>query len=52
MPQMMPLNWFLLFLMFSMLMIMFNMINYFSMFHLKKNKITLKPSFNTLYWKW
>nr|WRO45289.1 ATP synthase F0 subunit 8 [Phyllothelys breve] len=53
MPQMMPLNWLMLFLFFSLLLILFNMLNYYNShneftFLTNKKKIT-KTSLN---WKW
>nr|YP_010735784.1 ATP synthase F0 subunit 8 [Angulomastax meiospina]WEL32764.1 ATP synthase F0 subunit 8 [Angulomastax meiospina] len=52
MPQMAPLMWLTLFILFSMLMIMFNIFNYF----LLENKVTilaLKKDYNKMiYWKW
>nr|ULR86964.1 ATP synthase F0 subunit 8 [Macquartia sp. 2 HNL-2022a] len=53
MPQMAPINWLSLFIIFSMTFIMFNIMNYFlyspssPKFNLIKNKLT-----NSLNWKW
>nr|ASY98486.1 ATP synthase F0 subunit 8 [Idolomantis diabolica] len=51
MPQMMPLNWLMLFLFFSILFILFNMMNYYhsnKTIHLKSSKMMIK----SLIWKW
>nr|AVN67701.1 ATP synthase F0 subunit 8 [Deropeltis paulinoi] len=52
MPQMMPLNWLLLFLFFIIMFLMFNFINYFSYIPIKyminKNLINTKM----MNWKW
>nr|YP_010598411.1 ATP synthase F0 subunit 8 [Deroplatys truncata]UIX55355.1 ATP synthase F0 subunit 8 [Deroplatys truncata] len=51
MPQMMPLNWLILFYIFSTSLIFFNVMNFFMFSHkipLTSNKILLK----TLIWKW
>nr|ASY97875.1 ATP synthase F0 subunit 8 [Miomantis caffra] len=52
MPQMMPLNWLMLFTFFSLLLITFNIINFYSSY----NKFYLKPSsklmIKSLNWKW
>nr|YP_009489624.1 ATP synthase F0 subunit 8 [Mimoides lysithous]SPP23527.1 ATP synthase F0 subunit 8 [Mimoides lysithous] len=53
MPQMMPINWILSFIMFIMIFILFNIMNYY-IFNLKNNKNflfnkNLKKNFN---WKW
>nr|YP_006576033.1 ATP synthase F0 subunit 8 [Necrophila americana]ACZ58560.1 ATP synthase F0 subunit 8 [Necrophila americana] len=51
MPQMAPMNWLILFLMFIMVFLLFNSMNYFSfMYPIKKtssNKSTSKIN-----WKW
>nr|YP_009266288.1 ATP synthase F0 subunit 8 [Hieroglyphus tonkinensis]ANJ44377.1 ATP synthase F0 subunit 8 [Hieroglyphus tonkinensis] len=53
MPQMSPLMWFSLFIMFSMAMILFNQMNFFSF---KNKKITSeemnKIKSKNLNWKW
>nr|AYN50413.1 ATP synthase F0 subunit 8 [Nanophyes sp. CG271] len=51
MPQMSPLNWLLLFMMFTIIYLLFNIINYFSNLKLPSPKQTYKTSikFN---WKW
>nr|YP_003359195.1 ATP synthase F0 subunit 8 [Ognevia longipennis]ACF71044.1 ATP synthase F0 subunit 8 [Ognevia longipennis] len=53
MPQMSPLMWFSLFILFSIILILFNQMNFFtfkpSIFHfMKKSKIKNK----NLNWKW
>nr|YP_007627073.1 ATP synthase F0 subunit 8 [Ommexecha virens]AGC22389.1 ATP synthase F0 subunit 8 [Ommexecha virens] len=53
MPQMSPLMWFTLFLMFSMLMILFNQMNYFSFKPLlMKSKIQETIKSKDINWKW
>nr|URX53723.1 ATP synthase F0 subunit 8 [Postelectrotermes sp. 2 AB-2022a] len=52
MPQMMPLSWLLLFLMFSMALVLFATMNYYTNIQktetIKKKKIPTK----TMNWKW
>nr|URX54425.1 ATP synthase F0 subunit 8 [Glyptotermes sp. 16 AB-2022a] len=52
MPQMMPLSWLTLFIMFSTTLILFNMMNYYS--HIPKTTTTSKNEIKTkmLNWKW
>nr|YP_010596268.1 ATP synthase F0 subunit 8 [Taxigramma karakulensis]WAJ60513.1 ATP synthase F0 subunit 8 [Taxigramma karakulensis] len=54
MPQMAPINWLSLFIIFSITFIMFNMMNYYSFYPtlpksilINKNNLT-----NSLNWKW
>nr|WKU84074.1 ATP synthase F0 subunit 8 [Paramixogaster sp.] len=51
MPQMAPMNWLFLFLMFSLTFIMFNIINYFNYFptYYSSKKMKINKSLN---WKW
>nr|ASY98291.1 ATP synthase F0 subunit 8 [Decimiana sp. JZ-2017] len=52
MPQMMPLNWFILFMLISSLLIMFNIKNYFSLYkniYYYSHHKMMKKSLN---WKW
>nr|UFZ12816.1 ATP synthase F0 subunit 8 [Acanthacorydalis sinensis] len=52
MPQMAPINWLILFLLFSIIMIMFNIMNYFIYSaSLPKESIT-NLKLNSLIWKW
>nr|YP_010735823.1 ATP synthase F0 subunit 8 [Myrmeleomastax wideis]WEL32803.1 ATP synthase F0 subunit 8 [Myrmeleomastax wideis] len=52
MPQMSPLMWLTLFIMFSIVMITFNIYNYF-LFMNKSMNLMLKKDFNKMmYWKW
>nr|YP_010284549.1 ATP synthase F0 subunit 8 [Xoanodera maculata]UKQ56292.1 ATP synthase F0 subunit 8 [Xoanodera maculata] len=51
MPQMAPLNWLLLFIIFSVTFIFFNSLNYYS-FTYKVKKDHLKPSSPSFNWKW
>nr|YP_006575994.1 ATP synthase F0 subunit 8 [Tropisternus sp. BYU-CO166]ACZ58508.1 ATP synthase F0 subunit 8 [Tropisternus sp. BYU-CO166] len=51
MPQMAPINWISLFIMFSMIFILFNSMNYFSFnYPIKKYKTTMKKKL--INWKW
>uniref|UniRef100_UPI0030E196CB ATP synthase F0 subunit 8 n=1 Tax=Euphyes dukesi TaxID=1478503 RepID=UPI0030E196CB len=55
MPQMMPINWILSFIMFILIFIMFNILNYYisnmKLMMIKKNNLmTFKLKKN--YWKW
>nr|AVE15482.1 ATP synthase F0 subunit 8 [Hestiasula sp. JZ-2017] len=52
MPQMMPLNWLMLFIFFSTLLIMFNMVNYYTPLNKNSSKLTLKTFMKSLAWKW
>nr|ASY98255.1 ATP synthase F0 subunit 8 [Pseudogalepsus sp. JZ-2017] len=52
MPQMMPLNWILLFMFFSIVLIMFNIMNYYMHFNKFSSKMPFSQKFKTLYWKW
>nr|UOU84944.1 ATP synthase F0 subunit 8 [Platypalpus candicans] len=52
MPQMSPLNWLMLFIMFTIIFIMFCMLNYYSFLqqsHYQSQKTINKSSMN---WKW
>nr|QNP10061.1 ATP synthase F0 subunit 8 [Ochthebius peisonis] len=53
MPQMAPMNWIFLFIMFTMIFLMFNSLNYFS-FKYKTNKTEEIKTNNKikLNWKW
>nr|YP_010564347.1 ATP synthase F0 subunit 8 [Scopula lactea]UYX62370.1 ATP synthase F0 subunit 8 [Scopula lactea] len=53
MPQMMPINWLILFILFILSFIMFNIMNYY----IKIYKIEMKKNFfndfnKNYYWKW
>nr|QNP09996.1 ATP synthase F0 subunit 8 [Ochthebius lederi] len=52
MPQMAPMNWIILFFMFTIIFMLFNSMNYFS-FKYKNNQIKsiIKNNFKTI-WKW
>nr|QUO98728.1 ATP synthase F0 subunit 8 [Pseudolimnophila brunneinota] len=54
MPQMAPLKWLSLFIIFSITLIMFNVLNYFSVIpNLKKNKSNMTFINNkSMNWKW
>nr|UFZ12868.1 ATP synthase F0 subunit 8 [Corydalus sp. 1 YLJ-2021a] len=52
MPQMAPINWLLLFFLFSMILILFNIMNYFIITP-SSPELTLKNfKKNNLNWKW
>nr|YP_009364904.1 ATP synthase F0 subunit 8 [Burara striata]ARJ31574.1 ATP synthase F0 subunit 8 [Burara striata] len=54
MPQMMPINWILSFILFIMIFIMFNIMNYY-IFNINKkfyNKNNHTPHMKNLIWKW
>nr|AML25597.1 ATP synthase F0 subunit 8 [Staphylinidae sp. BMNH 1274640] len=51
MPQMAPMNWLSLFIMFSLIFIMFNSINYFSLLY--NSKLTkFNKTLKKMNWKW
>nr|AFP16919.1 ATP synthase F0 subunit 8 [Drilaster sp. BMNH 840462] len=50
MPQMAPLNWFLLLIMFIMIFLIFNSMNYFSFMYKPKPMMTMIKS--SIKWKW
>nr|UQJ75238.1 ATP synthase F0 subunit 8 [Glyptotermes sp.] len=52
MPQMMPLSWLALFIMFSMALMLFATMNYYS--HIPKSTIASKVGISTksMSWKW
>nr|YP_010598385.1 ATP synthase F0 subunit 8 [Cilnia humeralis]UIX55329.1 ATP synthase F0 subunit 8 [Cilnia humeralis] len=52
MPQMMPLNWLMLFSFFSILLILFNIINYYSPYNKISLKMSKKLTYKTMNWKW
>nr|ASY97979.1 ATP synthase F0 subunit 8 [Taumantis sigiana] len=52
MPQMMPLNWFVLFSFFSILLILFNIINFYSSYNKLPLKISKKLMMKSMIWKW
>nr|AML26445.1 ATP synthase F0 subunit 8 [Staphylinidae sp. BMNH 1274643] len=51
MPQMAPMNWLFLFIMFIMAFLMFNFINYFCFMYSPKSK-TFEKKKNQINWKW
>nr|YP_010472500.1 ATP synthase F0 subunit 8 [Nipponoharpalus discrepans]UVG42124.1 ATP synthase F0 subunit 8 [Nipponoharpalus discrepans] len=52
MPQMAPMNWLILYLLFTMIFLLFNFLNYY-MFLIKNKNYFLKNYMNkTLEWKW
>nr|YP_009469721.1 ATP synthase F0 subunit 8 [Sphodromantis lineola]AVE15577.1 ATP synthase F0 subunit 8 [Sphodromantis lineola] len=52
MPQMMPLNWLMLFGYFSILLILFNVMNYYTSYNKTSSLVSLKMMTKTLIWKW
>nr|QNP09847.1 ATP synthase F0 subunit 8 [Ochthebius sp. IBE<ESP> AN164] len=52
MPQMAPMNWILLFIMFTMIFLMFNSMNYFSFKYDNINKPAIKKKIKSINWKW
>ncbi|YP_010419960.1 ATP synthase F0 subunit 8 (mitochondrion) [Anopheles nili] len=53
MPQMAPINWLILFVMFSITLVIFNILNYFAFFYTPlKTSQSLNIKFNKLNWKW
>nr|YP_010895148.1 ATP synthase F0 subunit 8 [Iteaphila macquarti]WJW73674.1 ATP synthase F0 subunit 8 [Iteaphila macquarti] len=53
MPQMAPIGWLSLFIMFTMAFILFSMMNYYSFLPPTPNTSELKTSnFNSFNWKW
>nr|YP_010713134.1 ATP synthase F0 subunit 8 [Cadrema minor]WDA94013.1 ATP synthase F0 subunit 8 [Cadrema minor] len=53
MPQMAPINWLFLFLLFSMIFLLFNVMNYYSIIpKTPDSKKTSELKTNSLNWKW
>nr|QVL29177.1 ATP synthase F0 subunit 8 [Ceratitis pallidula]QVL29190.1 ATP synthase F0 subunit 8 [Ceratitis pallidula] len=53
MPQMAPIGWLSLFIIFSITFILFSMMNYYSVIpQSPKSQISKKSQFNSLNWKW
>nr|YP_009255727.1 ATP synthase F0 subunit 8 [Mantis religiosa]AND97200.1 ATP synthase F0 subunit 8 [Mantis religiosa]QIJ99782.1 ATP synthase F0 subunit 8 [Mantis religiosa] len=52
MPQMMPLNWLMLFSFFSIMLLLFNVLNYYSPFNKATSLPSIKTIKKTLIWKW
>nr|YP_009740644.1 ATP synthase F0 subunit 8 [Heteropternis respondens]QID03606.1 ATP synthase F0 subunit 8 [Heteropternis respondens] len=52
MPQMSPMMWFSLFIMFSITMIMFNQMNFFSYMPNKNKKTSYLMKKSKINWKW
>nr|YP_010282307.1 ATP synthase F0 subunit 8 [Xanthabraxas hemionata]UHM24970.1 ATP synthase F0 subunit 8 [Xanthabraxas hemionata] len=54
MPQMMPINWMILFLLFILIFLIFNIMNYFIMNIklTKNNNLNKKLKMNNFNWKW
>nr|ARH54523.1 ATP synthase F0 subunit 8 [Ocypus ophthalmicus] len=51
MPQMAPMNWLMLFILFTIIFLMVNCINYFSFFYSNKTSNLIKKN-NQINWKW
>nr|YP_010827576.1 ATP synthase F0 subunit 8 [Galinthias amoena]WFD61172.1 ATP synthase F0 subunit 8 [Galinthias amoena] len=52
MPQMMPLNWLMLFSFFSFLLLTFNVMNYYSFFIKSTSLYSTKVITKNMIWKW
>nr|YP_010586540.1 ATP synthase F0 subunit 8 [Rhyacophila kando]UZZ44354.1 ATP synthase F0 subunit 8 [Rhyacophila kando] len=52
MPQMMPMNWIMLYFFFCSMFLMFNFLNYFSTNYNIKFSHLSKKLINSLNWKW
>nr|YP_010946391.1 ATP synthase F0 subunit 8 [Balta valida]WGO57109.1 ATP synthase F0 subunit 8 [Balta valida] len=53
MPQMMPMSWFMLYVLFLTIFIMFNIINFYISITTKENKSTKNNmKMKSLFWKW
>nr|AOY39217.1 ATP synthase F0 subunit 8 [Helophorus sp. BMNH 724835] len=51
MPQMAPMNWLILFILFTMIFLLFNSMNYFSFSYPIKSYKLVKKTIN-INWKW
>nr|AVN67828.1 ATP synthase F0 subunit 8 [Ischnoptera sp. B084] len=52
MPQMMPMSWLILFLLFSSLLMLFNFMNYYSLVLKSPQLLKKKIKTKKLVWKW
>nr|YP_009351732.1 ATP synthase F0 subunit 8 [Compositermes vindai]AQP30510.1 ATP synthase F0 subunit 8 [Compositermes vindai] len=52
MPQMMPMEWMMLYITFLMTFLMFNIMNYFAQSPNKENKTKKNIPINKINWKW
>nr|ATN41155.1 ATP synthase F0 subunit 8 [Diptera sp. 59 LC-2017] len=53
MPQMAPINWLFLFILFSMVFLLFNILNYYSILPMSPKSLSFKKiKTNSLNWKW
>nr|UFZ13089.1 ATP synthase F0 subunit 8 [Protohermes sinuolatus] len=52
MPQMAPINWLLLFIMFSITLILFNILNYYIIMPNSPETSSKNFKLNSLNWKW
>nr|YP_009995405.1 ATP synthase F0 subunit 8 [Ochthebius lividipennis]QNP09821.1 ATP synthase F0 subunit 8 [Ochthebius lividipennis] len=52
MPQMAPMNWLMLFIMFTLIFILFNSMNYFSFKYNNSDKKIMTKNMIKLNWKW
>nr|WGL40334.1 ATP synthase F0 subunit 8 [Tomicus piniperda] len=52
MPQMAPMNWLILFTLFTFLFILTMIINYFSFYYSPSYKILKNSMINKINWKW
>nr|QLY90048.1 ATP synthase F0 subunit 8 [Nemotelus notatus] len=53
MPQMAPINWLFLFIMFSVVFFMFNVLNYYCFYNkMPQSKTISAKTTNSMNWKW
>nr|YP_010117769.1 ATP synthase F0 subunit 8 [Diplonevra funebris]QPN53542.1 ATP synthase F0 subunit 8 [Diplonevra funebris] len=52
MPQMAPISWLLLFIIFSITFIMINILNYFNFIYKSEESLSTKISAKSMNWKW
>nr|YP_010535808.1 ATP synthase F0 subunit 8 [Coptotriche turpinia]UYB79006.1 ATP synthase F0 subunit 8 [Coptotriche turpinia] len=52
MPQMMPINWIVLFILFMLFFMLFNMMNYYIFIFNKKSSFLPKMKIKNFLWKW
>nr|AVN68026.1 ATP synthase F0 subunit 8 [Balta sp. Cairns, Australia] len=52
MPQMMPMNWLILYLLFLIIFIMFNITNYYIIIYSTKKSIKMMMKSKMSNWKW
>nr|AVN67838.1 ATP synthase F0 subunit 8 [Ergaula capucina]WGO58227.1 ATP synthase F0 subunit 8 [Ergaula capucina] len=52
MPQMMPMNWTLLYSLFILIFLLFNFMNYYSLYLINNNKSLKMMKIPNMTWKW